>query len=73
MTQTKTKAAEYAIEWWNLYSEFEERLELCKALDWLPDRAEGEASLEWLTQEEIDELLGVSYATLIDIEKGVPQ
>lgn len=63
-------AAEYAVEWWNLYSSLKERYALCHHLKWHKGHAEGEASLEWLCQDEVDQLKKVSYDILIEIEKG---
>jgi len=61
---------EYPIDWWNVESTFEDRQELCRRLGWHEGHADGEASLEWLQAEEINELKSVPYALLVEIESA---
>ena len=49
------------IDLWNTCDD-DTRLEICMCLGWPEQYAEGEASLEWLTQEQYDQLAAYAQA-----------
>ena len=50
-----------SVDLWNTCNG-DTRLEICLCLGWPEQYADGEASLEWLTQEQYDHLAGYEQA-----------
>lgn len=62
-----------AIDWWNDDERGAKEINaLCDHLGWPHQYGEGEASHEWLTEEQMNELMGVTYDDLYVAEEAKP-
>lgn len=62
--------ATHTIDLWN-ESSLAVRQEICQQLGWPLRIADGEASLEWLTQNEYDQLDDFSFSKALKIAAGL--